>query len=166
MVKELHGGEKDAKSPALLIHTAPRRSINLCKISKPVSSISFEVWLSRCCIKSSALPGMSQHVTLTATCTAGRCILKMRRDIPQPRVPVTAVGNCKAVLTPAKLWGDPLHSCRRALPGRGRAVYKTQEQRNGVFWYSGWQKWEQNQLLNEKGPRKSQGIEMHCFRLY
>jgi len=79
MVKELHGGEKDAKSLAILIHAAPTRFINLCKINKPVSSISFEAWLSRSCIKSSALPGTCQYATFMATCTTWRNMLEMHR---------------------------------------------------------------------------------------
>lgn len=161
MVKELHGGEKDAKSPALLTHRAPRRSINLCKISKPVSSISFEVWLSRCCIKSSALPGMSQRVTLTATCTAGSSILWMLRH-PPASCACDSSWELKSKsygVTPCSPAGkhcqaEAGHSTRHRIRGMVLSGIQAGKKR------------EQNQLLHGKGPRKSQGIEMHCFRLY
>lgn len=145
-------------------HRAPRRSINLGEISQPVSPISSEGRLSCRGTASSALPGMSQRLTLTATWMAGHSILQMLRDVPQPPpVPVTAAGNCKALLTPAKLWGDPLHPCRKALPGILQGT-RTEE---WCFLVIGLvKKRDQNQVLHEKGPRKSAGTEVHCFRLY
>lgn len=103
-----------------------------------------------------SLPHVWQHTTCW----------KCTTDIPQPHLSAAAVLDYKKLLTIAKTWGDFLHSQSKALLSSSRAFYETltDQQGNGVFWYSGLQKWEQKQLLHKNGPRKLQGNETLCFR--
>lgn len=45
------------------------------KLASPCRQLALKYDCHAVALKSSALPGMSQHVTLTATCTAGRSVL-------------------------------------------------------------------------------------------
>lgn len=104
---------------------------------------------------------MSQHVTLTATCTAGRSTPQMLRR-PQPRVPVTAAGDDKALPS----YGGPPALLQESTARKRQGILQDKNRGMVLSGIQASKNQQQNQLLHEKRPRKSQGVEMHCFRLY